>query len=159
MVYGEHVHYVVPAKIMLYISMELGLRRCRRSQKLSRAELLRFGRGDHRRHPATAPRQVAGLSSVVGRCVFGIVNRPLEYTFVQKGSRAEKQNSHRIPTATSNSVTIFESSLSCKRHVQYFLKHSMYIITPFPGLQLCYHKNSLLPANNILLFLLTNYLI
>ena len=30
-----------------------------------------------RRPPATAPRQVAGLSSVVGRCVFGIVNRPL----------------------------------------------------------------------------------
>ena len=27
-----------------------------------------------RRPPATAPRQVAGLSSVVGRCVFGIVN-------------------------------------------------------------------------------------
>ena len=48
-----------------------------RSQKLSRAQLLRFGRGDHQRHPATAPRQVAGLSSVVGRCVFGIVNRPL----------------------------------------------------------------------------------
>ena len=38
-----------------------------RSQKLSRAQLLRFGRGDHQRHPAraTAPRQVAGLSSVV----------------------------------------------------------------------------------------------
>ena len=55
---------------MLYIS-------CRWSQKLGRAQRLRFGRGDHQRHSPTAPRQVAGLSSVVGRCVFGIVNRPL----------------------------------------------------------------------------------
>ena len=51
------------------------------SRKLSRAQLLRFGRGDHQRHPdpTTAPRQVAGLSSVAGRCVFGIVNRPSYY--------------------------------------------------------------------------------
>ena len=85
--YGEHV---VPAKIMLYNTTflwKLGLRPSRWSQKLSRAQLLRFGRGDHQRHPATALQQVAGLSSVIGRCVFGIVNRPLAASYVQGNAK------------------------------------------------------------------------
>ena len=69
-----NMYYVVPAKIMLYISMETGpatlspvaeVEPCSTSAFWSRRPPV------HRRHPATAPRQVAGLSSVVGRCVFG----------------------------------------------------------------------------------------
>ena len=67
-------HFYGNVKLGLHISMETGPAT---QSPVAEVESCSTSAFWPRRRPATTPRQVAGLSSVAGRCVFGIVNRPL----------------------------------------------------------------------------------